>query len=146
MRTDLAYGGVLLYEESAKTLRTDQGSFQKTAASFVIHSVLVSLLFILKSPNIAFDNFTVGIASPVAAKEQESRNRKQRLKHSHLAKSYTNHKATCQHAVIAQTIHIFVFTPFTVNLHCDVLHNPCRQCTIILFRIISTTISRLCLS
>ena len=48
------------------------GGFQKSAASFVIRSVLISLLFILQSPNIGFDNFAVIITSPVAAKEQQS--------------------------------------------------------------------------
>ena len=44
------------------------GSFQKSAASFVIRSVLVSLLFILQSHNIGFDSFAVFIASAVAAR------------------------------------------------------------------------------
>ena len=56
----------------SKSLRKDLRSFQKSAASFVIRSVLVSLLFIIQSPNIGFDNFAFIIASPVAAKEQRS--------------------------------------------------------------------------
>ena len=48
------------------------GGSQKLAASFVIRSVLASLLFILQSPNIGFDNFAVIIASPVTAEEQRS--------------------------------------------------------------------------
>ena len=56
----------------SKSLRKDLGGFQKSAASFVIRSVLVHLLFILQSPNIGFDNFALIIASPVAAKEQRS--------------------------------------------------------------------------
>ena len=49
----------------------DLGGFQKSVA-FVIRSVVVNLLFIIQSPNIGFDNFTVIIVSPVAAKEQQS--------------------------------------------------------------------------
>ena len=56
----------------SKSLRKDLGGFQKSAASFVILSVLDSLMFMLRSPNIGFDNFAVIIASPVAAKEQRS--------------------------------------------------------------------------
>ena len=50
----------------SKSLRKDLGSFQKSAASFVIRSVLVNLLFMLQSP------VAVIITSPVAAKEQQS--------------------------------------------------------------------------
>ena len=56
----------------SKSLRKDLGGFQKSVASFVIRSVLVSLLFIRQSPNMGFHNFAVIIASPVAAKEQRS--------------------------------------------------------------------------
>ena len=56
----------------SKSLWKDLGSFQKSAASFIIRSVLVSLLFILQSLNIGFDKFTWIIASPVAAKEHRS--------------------------------------------------------------------------
>ena len=56
----------------SKSLRKDLGSFQKSAVSFVIRSVLVRLLFTLQSPNIGFDTFALIIASPVAAKEQRS--------------------------------------------------------------------------
>ena len=55
----------------SKSLQKDLGGF-RSAASFVIHSVLVSLLFILQSPNIGFDNFAVIIASAVATKKQRS--------------------------------------------------------------------------
>ena len=48
------------------------GGFQESAASFVICSVLVSLLFIVQSPSIGFDNFGVIIASAVAAMKQRS--------------------------------------------------------------------------
>ena len=50
----------------------DLGGFQKSAASFVVRSVLVSLLFILELSIIGFDKFAVNIGSPVAAKEQRS--------------------------------------------------------------------------
>ena len=51
----------------------DLGGFQKSAASFVVRSVLVSLLLILElSSIIGFDKFAVNIASPVAAKGQRS--------------------------------------------------------------------------
>ena len=56
----------------SKSLRKDLGGFQKSAASFVIRSVLVHLLFILQSPNIGFDNFALIIASPVTENEQRS--------------------------------------------------------------------------
>ena len=60
------------FRSVSTSLRKDLGGFQKSAASFVIRSVLVSLLFMLQSPHIGFDNFAVIIASPVAAKEQRS--------------------------------------------------------------------------
>ena len=79
--------------------------------SNIICWVLFSLLFILKSPNIAFNNFTVSIASPVTAREQESRNRKQRLKHSQnynhpshvIITKTTKPHAACVHNLSART-------------------------------------------
>ena len=51
----------------------DLGSFQKSAASFVIRSVLSAFCQVtLQLPNIGFNIFAVIITSPVAAKEQQS--------------------------------------------------------------------------
>ena len=74
----------------SKSLRKDLGGFQKSAASLVIRSVLVSLLFILQSPNIGFNNFTLMITLPVAAKEQRSNETSDTL---HLGCSYHLHSS-----------------------------------------------------
>ena len=56
-----------------------------------LHTELVSMyvdsishlsLFILKSPNVTWDNFAISIASPVNTREQGTRNRNQQLNHS----------------------------------------------------------------
>ena len=60
----------------------------------VIRSVLVSLLFILQSPNIGFDNFAVIIASAVAAKKQQSNE-------AQITVAKTSHLS---HVIITQTI------------------------------------------
>ena len=127
--------------------RKTKAIFQKSAASFPIHSVLLSLLFILKSPNIAFKHFAVSIASPVTLKEQESWNRKQQLKHSpnwwsNSCNYYTHHKTVCtsQNAVIAQTIRFFLYSHQSLWT-CTVMW--LRQCTTSLFTLSCTKISRL---
>ena len=55
-----------------KSLRKDLDGFQKSAAQFVIRSVLVRLLFILQSPNVGFDNFALIIASTAAANSRSA--------------------------------------------------------------------------
>ena len=67
-------------QESSKSLQTDQGNFQNSAASFLIHSCGIGQPSVYTK--VALNNFAASIASPVTAKELGSRNRKQRLKHS----------------------------------------------------------------
>ena len=78
-------------EDSAKSLCTDQDSFQKSAASFHIHSVLVSLLFIIKSPNIRLS--TILLSLQRSKKAEIGANGKNISQSSHLTRDYyTYHK------------------------------------------------------